>query len=240
MDQNKYASATEFAEGGGLYDDVDVEVLKAETRIHAFPGKQDQFAVLYMQVKEIESGDVHDEYLLAGSIEVFGVDGQGFIPKDPKRPSLGKSSSVATWNESCMDAGYPADRFASGTYGHFVGQRFHILRRPITDRKTGAIKKNTKGYDMTNLAVSKWLSSSGGGSTASGGDDSAIVNWIITKLAANPAGVAQNILFAQIIAEQPAGVDVMSIGNKFIGDSWLKANFDVTGGIVTLKSEIPF
>lgn len=233
--QNKYASATEFVEGGGLYDDVDIEVIKAETRIHTFPGGSQQFAVLAMTVKEVESGDIHEEVLLAGNADVFGADGQGFIPKDAAKPNLGKSSSVAVWNESCIEAGYPADQFASGTYAHFVGQKFHVLRRPVIDFKTKAVKKNAKGYDMSNLAVSKWLSGAGTGTPATGGNVQPLVDWITAKVKAMPAGIAQVQLFSQIVQENPAGIDIPSVGQYFTGDAWLRQNFNVNGGIVTAK-----
>ena len=146
------------------------------------------------------------------------------------------SSSVAVWNESCMDAGYPADRFASGTYSHFIGQRFHILRRQVIDFKTKQPKKNTKGYEMTNLAVSKWLSGTGNATSAAGsGNDQALIDWIKAKVAANPAGIAQAMLFTALVTENPAGIDVLNAGTKFTGAEWLEQNFKVAGGIVTAK-----
>lgn len=232
----KYASGIEFS-GGGLLDDVDVTFVSAVTAQHSFKTGGTEMAVLKLGMTIDETGEPHEEILNGGMGDKWTTDGSGFIPTS-SQAMLPKAFAVAILAASMIEAGFDAKLLEPGDWKVIEGHRFHILRR-AAKAKDGTVKKNDKGYDITEFTVSKYLGTVTGGAAktagaAGGGANAdAIYAKIMELLAGANGSMAKSALMQPLFAAFTGKMQPQDIVAA-LDDKLLAAKFKVTNGVISL------
>lgn len=157
---------------GGLINDVDVEVTKAEFTLEKPENYPTDDRVFFrMGLKDLDSGTEVDQFWPAGSNDDFqpgGDEGEYLLPTGSKE-SIGKSSKAAhLFNSFVTNGGMPKGKLdEDGGVSLLVGSKIHVQQVPWTGMGAG---KNERGQEKTILICSKaiaWAWDKKGGSKKS-------------------------------------------------------------------------
>ena len=142
-----------FTAGGGLIDDVDVEVTKARFVQYDFEGKSENgpSLCLMLVLADTEKNE-HIQYFSAGNLAYF-------VPsEDPKNPdlngitivkvgekeSLNGGTNTAIMLNSLVQAGFPEDKLDAGDVRVLEGLVGHVNRVPQPKRSNIAKKEGQR------------------------------------------------------------------------------------------------
>jgi hypothetical protein len=157
-----------FLAGGGLIDDVDVEVVDAQFVLFDYNGKvATPVPALGLSLKELgDEGKTHDQYFSAGDAQYFAPsdDGTSLIPTGDKT-SISSSSKCGLFLTSLVNAGVPESFLASGNIKDLVGMQFHVVQQAAPKRTGGKFQGQQK-ENATDLVVSKLIAMPGEGAAA--------------------------------------------------------------------------
>ena len=164
-----------FSQGGGLIDDVDVEITRARFVEYDFEGKADKPTLcLLLQLKDSDGGE-HAQYFSAGDMAYF-------VPsEDPKNPdlngitivkvgekdNLNGGTNTALLLNSLVQAGFPEDKLDGGDVRVLEGLVGHVNRVP-QPKRSGLPKKEGQ-RDLMVLVFTKIISMPGEQRKSSGG-----------------------------------------------------------------------
>lgn len=131
-----------FSQGGGLIDDVDVEIVRARFVSYDYDGKADKSALCLFALLKDAEGTEHAQYYSAGDLAYF-------VPsEDPKnedlngisvvqvgeKTSLNGGTNAALFLNSLVQAGFPEDKLDSGDIRELEGLVAHVNRVPQPKR----------------------------------------------------------------------------------------------------------
>lgn len=146
-----------FSQGGGLIDDVDVEVVDAQFVMFDYNGKVAvAVPALGLELKELgDEGKVHQQYFSCGDAAYFAPsdDGNSLIPTGD-RTSINTTSKAGMFLISLVNAGVPETLLASGNIKDIVGMKFHVNQ--IAAPKRPGLQNQKEG--ATDLIVTKLIS----------------------------------------------------------------------------------
>ena len=141
-----------FTIGGGLIDDVDVEITSARFVTYDYDGKAEKPALcLLLQLKDSD-GTEHAQYYSAG-------DTAYFVPsEDPKKPelngitivkvgekeNLNGGTNAALMLNSLVQSGFPEDKLDDGDVRVLEGLVGHVNRVPQPKRSNIARKEGAR------------------------------------------------------------------------------------------------
>ena len=142
-----------FSAGGGLIDDIDVEIVRARFVRYDFEGKSDSGEKLcILGVLKDADGNEHPQYWSAGDLQYF-------VPsEDPKNEDLNGITCVqvgakevlnggtnaAIMLNSLVQAGFPEDKLDDGDLRHLEGLTGHVNRVPQPKRNNIAKKEGQR------------------------------------------------------------------------------------------------
>lgn len=258
MGNPNYASPTDLSEGGGLYDQCWVKVIKSRTEITSKFSKPTPVWALTLQ--EVESGQQHEELFMAGSADNWDVDGKWFIPKTSfhgKPAKLSKNNAVGEILDNLEKAGFKwNDQTFPETGGTQIDGHFlWVERYDLTDRD-GKVLTNDKGYAKTAVMFTRWggngaqpveqtgasaaqpAAQATAAAPAASIDEGALTNAILAQLANGP--VALQALTTAIATAPPAGMDVGTLFQNHLApnSAWMSdaaRPWTVNAGMVTKK-----
>src|ERR1039458_2913544 len=139
-----------FSQGGGLIDDVDVEISRARFVEYDFEGKIEGGAAslcLLLQLKDAD-GTEHAQYYSAGNLTYFvpsedpkNQDLNGItIVKVGDKDNLNGGTNCAIMLNSLVQAGFPEDKLDAGDVRVLEGLNGHVNRVP-QPKRTGLAKR---------------------------------------------------------------------------------------------------
>jgi len=189
-----------FTEGGGLLDDVDVEVLESKFEIFNYGGKGPATPALKWKLKPLDDGEAIDQFWSCGSSDAFipSSDGESLEPTgDATAPR--KNSNLHVLLESLKKAGFPMSKLEEGKISVLSGMKCHVVRKPAPRRPGLDQSSEARRYEQTILEVGKIIAlpgESGGNSgeaTASEGDPD-VESMVMGILKKNNGSVAKKDL----------------------------------------------
>jgi hypothetical protein len=142
------------AESGGLLDDVNATITKAEATTWDYNGQADPGPALKITLKADDGGEA-EQYYSAGKMErvVPSEDGTCFYPAEgASSKGLNNNCNAMTFLLSCTDQGFPEEKMENFT--SLVGLYAHFNRVPQKER-AGLDDPNKK---KTILVVTKIIS----------------------------------------------------------------------------------
>jgi hypothetical protein len=151
-----------FSQGGGLFDDVDAVVTRAQFTTEAPEGYTAEgnplFFVLGLQIDGADD-EVEQRYSMgakAGDNFSISEDGLGLVPEGPGS-KLGGSSKFGLFMAALKAANFPIGTLSGtdGSLANIVGLRAHFNRMPDPERKGLQTGKKEKKYPETTLVVTK-------------------------------------------------------------------------------------
>ena len=168
MDPNQmYASPVDIGEGGGgLYQDCWVRFEQVKTVVTTkFKAPT---PCLEIDLTELESGETHNELMIAGSGKNWAADGKHFHPtaelqamfnkrNDGSKPQITRNNDVGAFAIILTEQGFQWDMatFPQTGWTQLSGHWFWATREDLTDRD-GNTLKNDKGYTKTKPVFTQW------------------------------------------------------------------------------------
>lgn len=164
----------DFAEGGGLLDNVDVTFKEVRFVMFDYNGKSPEASPALKALLATADGQM-EQYWSAGQAKDWtpSKDGTKLVSVGSAK-QLSKSSNFFIFIKSLIDSGFPADKI-SDDCSVFDGLQAHVVRIPAPKRD-GLAKSGDKKYEDKILTVDQiiklpWEADKGGGSTGGGDDD---------------------------------------------------------------------
>ena len=165
-----------FTQGGGLIDDVDVEIKSARFVSYDYDGKADKPALCLLLVLADTDGTDHAQYYSAGDLAYF-------VPsEDPKNPDLNGITIVAVGEKTAMNggtnaaimlnslvqAGFDESKLDAGDVRVLEGLNGHVNRVPQPKRSNLPSRPGQSQRDPMVLVFSKINSMPGEGKPKAG------------------------------------------------------------------------
>jgi hypothetical protein len=127
----KYSSASE---GGGLVDNVDVEVGVAEFVMWDYDGNGPATPALHLEIED-EGGVEHHQYYSAGRASDWEPSANGEkLEAVGRASSLNKQSNFMFFMKHLIEAGFPEDQI-DDDISVLEGLKCHMVRVPAPERK---------------------------------------------------------------------------------------------------------
>jgi hypothetical protein len=161
MQQGASLRPGDFAQGGGMIDDVDLTVKQARFVLWDYDGKVANPTLALKLDLEDDDGVVHEQYYSAGDPKHFvpSNDGTRAVPTGTKS-ALSGSSNMFLLIASLTDSGFPEDQL-SDDVSVFDGLRGHFIRVPQPKRTGLPTQPGADTRDKTVLVMNKLIAMPG-------------------------------------------------------------------------------
>lgn len=164
-----------FSAGGGLLDDVTVEIKSCTFEMYDYGGASPAAPGLVLIMQPVDGGEEVDQFFSAGNAKDWepSKDGSRLIPTDPERSkSFNKGSNLGILIRSIVEAGFPPDQMDDDVTV-FEGMVAHMVRVPAPKRSglNRSPRADGKKYEDMNLVVDNIISLPGEAASADGGSD---------------------------------------------------------------------
>lgn len=116
---------------GGLFDDIDLVVEKAEFILTNYGGIiKDKVPALRLSLKDPDTGEAFEQDYSCGSSKQWMPDKSGrFLVAQGAATSIATSSNLAVFLSSLIDNGFPGSKLDSGDIGALEGLKAHFIRK---------------------------------------------------------------------------------------------------------------
>ncbi len=198
-----------FAEGGGLIDDVDVQITRARFVSYDYDGKADKPALCLCVGMQDKDGGEHIQYYSAGDLAYFvpsedpkNEDLNGItLAKVGDKDSINRNTNFALFMNSLVQAGFPEDKLDSGDVRVLEGLGVHVGRVPQPKRSGLPTRQGQDGQTRVPmlLIVTKINSMPGEGKKATGNVASGATNQKTSAPASPPSDDLKDELVGHLI-----------------------------------------
>lgn len=142
---------SDFVAGGGLPNDVDVEITKARVEMFTYPGGDTSALSVRLEFTNIETGEEFIQNLSAGKDFVPNEAGTGFVPTGSKT-ALTEGSNFFIFMASAVNEGFDESKIENDVTV-FEGLQCHVERK---EQKEVQVGKKRESLVVTAIIALPW------------------------------------------------------------------------------------